>query len=88
MPGASMLTKVIIMAASGKAGLGSRECGSSAQLEGDSPPSALEGQGLLELRGALLHIGDAGLVAVMAVGDDELFVGHGGDDEVDEVRVR
>ncbi len=79
MPGASMLTKVIIMAASGKAGAGrwpvaSFSSGSTRLVERE-----------LELGGALLGVGDRGLVAVVAVGDDELFVGHGGDDEVDEV---
>ena len=44
-------------------------------------------EGELELGGALLGVGDGGLVAVVAVGDDELLVGHGGDDEVDEVGV-
>ena len=41
-------------------------------------------EGQFELGGALLGVGDGGLVAVVAVGDDELLVGHGGDDEVDE----
>ena len=44
-------------------------------------------EGEVELGGALPGVGDGGLVAVVAVGDDELFVGHGGDDEVDEVGV-
>ena len=78
MPGASMLTKVIIMAASGKAGAG-RWPGLSFS---SSSRRLVEGE--LELGGALLGVGDGGLVAVVAVGDDELLVGHGGDDEVDE----
>ena len=41
-------------------------------------------EGELELGGALFGVGDGGFVAVVAVGDDELLVGHGGDDEVDE----
>ncbi len=44
-------------------------------------------EGEFELGGALLGVGDGGLVAVVAVGDDELFVGHGGDEEVDDVGV-
>ncbi len=44
-------------------------------------------EGQAELRGAELRVLDRGLVAVMAVGDDELLVAHGGDDEVDERRV-
>ena len=40
-----------------------------------------------ELGGTLLGVGDGGLVTVVAVGDDELFVGHGGDDEIDEMGV-
>ena len=44
-------------------------------------------EGELELGAALLGVGDGGLVAVVAVGDDELLVGHGGDDEVDETGV-
>ena len=36
-------------------------------------------EGELELGGALLGVGDGGLVAVVAVGDDELFVAHGGE---------
>ena len=77
MPGASMLTKVIIMAASGKAGRGGG-CGELFVLVA----GLVEGE--LELGGALLGVGDGGLVAVVAIGDDELLVGHGGDDEVDE----
>ena len=110
MPGASMLTKVIIMAASGKGvegGVGGgREWGSSARVEGDSCGGAFDspvsgarlkcaggisdvhlGRSRPRAGGALVHVGDGGFVAVVAVGDDELFVGHGGDDEVDEVRV-
>lgn len=44
-------------------------------------------EGELELGAALLGVGDGGLVAMVAVGDDQLLVGHGGDDEVDEVGV-
>ena len=44
-------------------------------------------EGELELGGALLGVGDGGLVAVVAVGDDELLIGHGGGDEVDEIGV-
>ena len=44
-------------------------------------------EGEFELGGALLGVGDGGLVAVVAVGDDELLVGHGGEDEIDEVGV-
>ena len=44
-------------------------------------------EGELELGGALFGVGDGGLVAVVAVGDDEFLVGHGGDEEVDEVGV-
>ena len=36
-------------------------------------------EGEFELGGALLGVGDGGLVAVVAVGDDELLVGHGGE---------
>ena len=84
MPGASMLTKVIIMAASGKAGLG--RCGSPAAMAGSSSSGRLV-EGEFELGGALVHVGDGGFVAVVAVGDDELLVGHGGEDEVDECGV-
>ena len=34
-----------------------------------------------------VHVGDGGLVAVVAIGDDELLVLHGGGDEIDEVGV-
>ncbi len=44
-------------------------------------------EGELELGGALFGVGYRGFVAVVAVGDDELLVGHGGEEEVDEVRV-
>ncbi len=44
-------------------------------------------EGEFELGGALLGVGDGGLVAVVAVGDDELFVAHGGEEEIDEVGV-
>ncbi len=44
-------------------------------------------EGEFELGGALLGVGDGGFVAVVAVGDDELFVGHGGEEEIDEVGV-
>ena len=36
-------------------------------------------EGEFELGGALFGVGDGGLVAMVAVGDDELFVGHGGE---------
>ena len=44
-------------------------------------------EGEFELGGALFGVGDGGLVAVMAVGDDELFVGHGGEEKINDVRV-
>jgi hypothetical protein len=44
-------------------------------------------EGKFELGGALLGVGDGGLVAVVAVGDDELLVCHGGDDEVNEIGI-
>ena len=51
--------------------------------------SLVEGlvEGEFELGGALFGVGDGGLVAVVAVGDDELLVGHGGEEEIDEVGV-
>ncbi len=56
MPGASMLTKVIIMAASGKAGLGRSEWRSSARVLGDSSSSsrAIAGWQVAKLGGAFL----------------------------------
>jgi hypothetical protein len=78
MPGASMLTKVIIMACSGKAGAGQ---------EGRGRWSS-EGRGVgvnAEFGGALLHVGGGGLVAVVAVGDEEPLVGHGVEDFLDDV---
>ncbi len=69
------------MAASGKAGVG--------RWPGLSFSSSSRGwlRGSLSWAAALLGVGDGGLVAVVAVGDDELLVGHGGDDEVDEMGV-
>ena len=78
MPGASMLTKVIIMAASGKGGAGRWPELTFSSSSTGSP------SGELELGGTLLGVGDGGLVAVVAVGDDELLVRHGGGDEVDQ----
>ena len=78
MPGASMLTKVIIMAASGNGGAGRwLVLTFSSGIEGLAEAEP-------ELGGTLLGVGDGGFVAMVAVGDDELLVGHGGDDEVDE----
>src|SRR5207302_8710311 len=37
--------------------------------------------------GALFGVGGGGLVAVVAVGDDELCVAHGGEEEIDEAGV-
>src|SRR6266550_3008317 len=44
-------------------------------------------EGEFELGGAFLGVGYGGFVAVVAVGDDELFVGHGGEEEIDEAGV-
>ncbi len=44
-------------------------------------------EGELELGGALFGVGDGGLVAVVAVGDDELLVCHGGEEEVDDLGI-
>ena len=44
-------------------------------------------EGEPELGAAFLGVGDGGFVAMVAVGDDELLVGHGGDDEVDEMGI-
>ena len=84
MPGASILTKVIIMAASGNGGAGMF----FGKVTFSSRVFARLVQGQLgRQRGLLLGVGDGGLVAMMAIGDDELLVGHGGDDEVDQVGV-
>ena len=83
MPGASMLTKVIIMAASGKAGWGAGAGVAVGVTEGELVLVAGNGlvEGQFELGGALLGVGDGGFVAVVAIGDDELLVGHGGERE-------
>ena len=78
MPGASMLTKVIIMAASGKGGTGRWP-----ELTFSSSSTGLA-EREFELRGSLLGVGDGGLVAVVAVGDDQFFVRHRGQDQVDQ----
>ena len=44
-------------------------------------------EGEFELGRALLGVGDGGLVAVVAVGDDELLVRHGGEEQIDDVGI-
>ena len=44
-------------------------------------------EGEFELGGALFGVSDGGLVAVVAVGDDELLVGHGGEEEIDDLGI-
>ena len=65
-----MLTKVIITAASGNAG-----CGRSLALCSDR---------VGRCGGVFFGVIERGLVAVVAVGNDELFVGHGGDEQADD----
>ncbi len=67
-------------------GLGERRCG---QVAGAELFVGIGGfaERQTELGGALLGVGDGGLVAVVAVGDDELLVAHGGGDQVDEAGV-